>query len=196
MSSDEASNLQIFEKLNQKLQFWETQTGCDMTWVAKFSSKENSVTICVELRAGINQYTQDQIDDFRKRDLWGKIGFTEVMGKKYSMLSQSNLDKAAHIYKTHPNLKKIMLDTPLYCLQVSPDEAKKTFYKFQDREIKSKEVDAQEITDVVHIARLLQVFDAEIFTKTMAALYHLRTEEIDAFKELLNPTPHLAPILQ
>jgi len=94
LSSDKTKNVRIIEDLNQKLQFWETQTGGDMTWVAKFSSETDEVIICVELRAGINQYTQEQIDNFSDRNLWGKIGFTEVMGKKYSMLSQNNLDDA------------------------------------------------------------------------------------------------------
>lgn len=192
LNSNEAINLQIFEALNQKLQLWETHTGCDMTWVAKFSSTNNNVTICVELRAGINQYTQKQIDGFMERNLWNKIGFSEVMGKKYSMLSQNNLDEAADIYNKHPKLRKTMLATPLYCLQVSPNGAK-TFYQLQEHEITSEKMDAQQIKDVVHIARLLQVYDAEIYTKTMAALYHLRTEEMNAFKELLNPTLYMTP---
>jgi len=38
--------------------------------------------------------------------------------------------------------------------------------------------------EIIHIARLLQTFDAERFTKTMAAMYHLYDTEMTIFKEL------------
>jgi len=185
LDSDEAVNVRRFEAINQKLQKWETQTGCDMTWVAKFSAKQNTVVMCVELRAGINQFTLNQIDDFNRRQLWGKIGFTEVMGKKYSMLTQSNLNNAVYIFNHLPQLRETMLNTPLYCLQVSPDD-KKTFYNFEDIEVSSEQIEAKTSKSFIHIARLLQAYDADIFTKTMAEMYRLHEDELNELKDILN----------
>lgn len=181
LTPDESTNMKTFSLLSQKLQRWETESGCDMTWVIKFNPEDNSLTMCVELRAGINQYSQDQIDDFRKRNLWGKIGFTEVMGKKYSMLSQENFDLALQIYHNYPDLKEKMLKTPLYCIQISP-EGEKSFYPYIDDDINTQNLDAQKTKDVLHIARVLQMYDAETFTHTMASMYHLHDDELDTFK--------------
>ena len=166
--------------------------GCDMTWVAKFNTDKNEVIICVELRAGVSKYTQMQIDDFRERNLWLKIGFTEVMGKKYSMLSQRNLDEAVQIYQDcrYDSLKKKMLNTPLYCLQISP-EGEKTFYPFEDdvSQLKSENRDMQNISSILHIARILQMYDAQAYTHTMAAMYHLNEAEWEGFKALFVDSP-------
>jgi len=190
LSQEESENFHLFDTLSKQLQRWETETGCDMTWVAKFKSDSNVVIICVELRAGINQFTQVQIDGLRDQGLWNKIGFTEVMGKKYSMLTQKNLDDAAIIYDDFPNLKEKMLQTPLYALQRGLDGSK-LFYCYQDQEIALDHDRLGRERAIVHIARILQAFDAEMLTKAMAALYALRKEELEVFKELFQKNPDI-----
>ena len=189
LAGNKAEDSALFQALDQKLQRWETETGCDMTWVAKFNPADNSVTMCVELRAGINLYSQAQIDTLTDRGLWNKIGFTEVMGKKYSMLSQKNLEDAIQIVSDDKftKLKETMLEKPLYSVQVGT-AGEKSFYAFKDKvPDKLGRYTKEEVEAIIHVARLLQLYDAEQYTKTAAALYHLQPEEMETFKQSFRP---------